>query len=70
MSNLELINKELSGRTGMEADAEQDLFHRIAQIESSEFNIQPLLKADWIGVACAILLLGVAPVMYYAMKLL
>lgn len=69
MTNIEEIRKELKGRTGMMADHEEDLLERIAVIEESDGVVAPLEKADWGLVIFCILVMGIAPVIWYAVKL-
>ncbi|HOL17449.1 MAG TPA: hypothetical protein PLY40_04100 [Bacillota bacterium] len=70
MSSLEL---ELSGKTGMDQEVEQELFRRIAILEENtaerEKEIEPLKKCDWILAAvlfaCSILLVILSNIIFY-----
>jgi len=55
------ISKELSGKTGMNEQAEQELFYRIAFLESKGIEIPPLSNFDWI-LAGALFLISIVMV--------
>lgn len=56
------IKKQLSGKTGMSPEIEEDLFERIAEIEESTSIVAPMTKADlYFGIILAIVT-GILPV--------
>ena len=56
------IRRELSGKTGMSAGIEEDLFSRIAEIEEAEYIVEPMTKAGlYFGIALVIVA-GILPV--------
>jgi hypothetical protein len=69
MENTLSIREELAGKTEMNAENEQDLFDRLEQIERDGQVVDSLLKADWIGIFITFFVLGVGPLLYYAVKL-
>ena len=69
MSDVEEIRAELSGNTNFDEDHEGELFERIAEIEAQEQAgelIPGLDKADYILIAVMFIVLGVLPVIWYA----
>jgi|GEM_PF-5813357 len=46
--NMDDIRKELSGKTMLAEEYEEDLFSRISEIESENGTVAPLEKIDWI----------------------
>ena len=64
------IREELTGKTDMSPENENDLFERLEEIERDDNIVAPLSKADWIGIAVSFLVLGIFPLIYYAFKLL
>lgn len=69
MENTLSIREELAGKTEMNAENEQDLFDRLEQIEKDGRVVDSLSKADWIGILITFFVLGVGPLLYYAVKL-
>lgn len=70
MQELEKIRSELSGKTSFDAEHENDLFEKILQIEEMEQKgegVPGLTKVDGVIAILFILILGLAPVAYYAM---
>lgn len=58
------IREQLSGKTGMSPEIEEDLFARIAEIEESPSMVPPMTKADLhCGIFLAIVL-GILPVVF------
>lgn len=56
------IRNQLSGKTGMGPEIEEDLFDRIAEIERAEHIVPPMTKADlYCGIILAVVL-GILPV--------
>lgn len=56
------IRQQLSGKTGMSPEIEEDLFTRIAEIEESPSIVPPMTKADlYVGIIIAIVS-GILPV--------
>ena len=69
MDDLQQITAELSGKTNFDAEQEGDLFERIAIIEKQEAAgelIPGLNKVDHILIAAMFIVLGVLPVIWYA----
>lgn len=69
MDDLQQITAELSGKTNFDAEHEGGLFERIAIIEKQEAAgelIPGLNKVDHILIAAMFIVLGVLPVIWYA----
>lgn len=69
MDDLQQITAELSGKMNFDAEHEGDLFERIAIIEKQEAAgelIPGLNKVDHILIAAMFIVLGVLPVIWYA----
>lgn len=69
MSEVEKIRSELGGNTNFDEDHEGELFERIAQIEEQERTgdlIPGLNRTDNILVAAMFIVLGILPVIWYA----
>lgn len=69
MSVVDEIRSELSGNTNFDEAHEGELFERIAEIEEQEREgklIPGLDKADNILIAAMFIVLGVLPVIWYA----
>ena len=69
MDDLQQITAELSGKTNFAAEHEGALFERIAIIEKQEAAgelIPGLNKVDHILIAAMFIVLGVLPVIWYA----
>lgn len=69
MDDLQQITAELSRKTNFDAEHEGDLFERIAIIEKQEAAgelIPGLNKVDHILIAAMFIVLGVLPVIWYA----
>ncbi len=69
MSDVEQIKAELSGNTNFDEDHEGELFERIAEIEAQERAgelIPGLDRTDSILIAAMFIVLGVLPVIWYA----
>ncbi len=69
MSDVEQIKAELSGNTNFDEDHEGELFERIAEIEAQERAgelIPGLDRTDNILIAAMFIVLGVLPVIWYA----
>ena len=69
MDDLQQITAELRGKTNFDAEHEGDLFERIAIIEKQEAAgelIPGLNKVDHILIAAMFIVLGVLPVIWYA----
>lgn len=69
MSDVEQIKAELSGNTNFDEDHEGELFERIAEIEAQERVgelIPGLDRTDNILIAAMFIVLGVLPVIWYA----
>lgn len=69
MSEVEKIRSELSGNTSFDEDHEGELFERIAQIEEQERTgdlIPGLNRTDNILIAAMFIVLGILPVIWYA----
>lgn len=64
------VRAELSGKTDMSPENENDLFDRLEEIEKSDKVVDPLSKRDWIGVLATFLVLGILPLLYEAFILL
>lgn len=69
MENIMSIREELAGKTEMSPENENDLFIRLEEIERDGKVVDPLPKADWIGIAVTFFALGIFPLLYYAIKL-
>ncbi len=69
MGDLEQIKSELSGNTNFDEEHEGELFERIAVIEEQESAgglIQGLNRTDNILMAAMLVVLGVLPIIWYA----
>lgn len=69
MSDVEQIKAELSGNTNFDEDHEGELFERIAEIEAQECAgelIPGLDRKDNILITAMFIVLGVLPVVWYA----
>ena len=69
MDDLQQITAELIGKTNFDAEHEGDHFERIAIIEKQEAAgelIPGLNKVDHILIAAMFIVLGVLPVIWYA----
>ena len=69
MSDVEQIKAELSGNTNFDEDHEGELFERIAEIEAQERAgelIPGLDRTDNLLIAAMFIVLGVLPVIWYA----
>ena len=69
MSAVDEIRSELSGNPNFDEAHEGELFERIAEIEEQEREgklIPGLDKADNILIAAMVIVLGVLPVIWYA----
>ncbi|MCI9208744.1 MULTISPECIES: hypothetical protein [Adlercreutzia] len=69
MGDLEQIKSELSGNTNFDEEHEGELFERIAIIEEQESAgelIQGLNRTDNILMAAMLVVLGVLPIIWYA----
>lgn len=69
MENRLSVREELTGKTEMSPENENDLFERLEEIERDGKIADPLPKADWIAIAVTFFVLGVFPLLYYAIKL-
>ncbi len=69
MENRKSVREELTGKTEMSPENENDLFARLEEIERDGKIVDSLPKADWIGIALTFFVLGVFPLLYYAFKL-
>jgi len=69
MENRKTVREELEGKTEMSLENEQSLFEKLEEIERDGSIVGPLAKADWIGIAAFFLVLGIFPLIYYAVKL-
>ena len=69
MENIKSIREELTGKTEMSPENENDLFIRLEEIERDGKVVDPLPRADWIGIAVTFFVLGIFPLLYYAIKL-
>jgi hypothetical protein len=69
MENIMSIRKELTGKTEMSPENENDLIIRLEEIERDGKIVDSLPKADWIGIAVTFFVLGIFPLLYYAIKL-
>lgn len=70
MENTLSIREELTGKTEMNPETENDLFERLEFIEREGMIVEPLPKSDWFGIVATFLILGIAPLLVYAFKLL
>lgn len=69
MSDIAEIKSELSGNTNFDEAHEGELFERIAIIEEEERDgglIPGLTRADYILIVIMFIVLGVLPVIWYA----
>ena len=69
MNEIEEIKSELGGNTNFDEAHEDELFKRIAEIERQERAgelVQGLGKSDYVLTAAMLLVLGVLPVIWYA----
>lgn len=69
MSNVEEIKAELSGNTNFDEDHEGELFKRIAEIEEQERRgdlVKGLNRTDYVLIVAMFIVLGVLPVVWYA----
>lgn len=69
MENRKSIREELTGKTEMSPENENDLFLRLEEIETEGKIVDSLPKADWVGIAVTFFVLGILPLLYYAIKL-
>ncbi len=72
MRDLEKVRNQLSGKTSFSTEQENDLFEKILEIEDMEKGgdgVPGLTKTDGIAAILLILILGIAPVIYYAVTL-
>lgn len=63
------VREELAGKTEMNAANEEDLFRRLEQIEAEGHVLASLSRKDWIGIWVTFFLLGICPLLYYAVQL-
>ena len=63
------VREELAGKTEMNAANEEDLFRRLEQIEAEGHVVDSLSRGDWIGIWLTFFLLGLCPLLYYAVQL-
>jgi len=70
MENRKSIREELGGKTDMNAENENDLFQRLEEIERNGEIVEALPKQDWIMIGITFLLIGIGPLLYYAVTLL
>ncbi|MCB7036561.1 hypothetical protein [Eggerthella sinensis] len=69
MSDAEEIRSELSGHTNFDEEHEGELFERVAKIEQAEREgtlVAALNKTDNVLIAAMFVVLGVLPVLWYA----
>lgn len=69
MSDVEGIGAELSGNTNFDEEHEGELFRRIAEIEEQERRgelVKGLNKTDYALIAIMFVVLGILPVIWYA----
>ncbi len=69
MSDIDEIRAELSGNTNFDEDHEEELFRRIAEVERQERAgdmVPGLAKSDYILIIALFAILGILPVIYYA----
>lgn len=69
MENRRSIRDELMGKTDMNTENENDLFLRLEEIERDGEIATALPKSDWIMIGFAFLLIGIGPLLYYAITL-
>ncbi|MDF3001826.1 MAG: hypothetical protein K0Q48_1945 [Bacillota bacterium] len=69
MESITSIREELTGKTEMSPENENDLLIRLEEIERDGKVVDPLPKSDWIGIAITFFVLGLLPLLYYAIKL-
>jgi hypothetical protein len=69
MENRLSIREELTGKTDMSPENENDLFARLEEIDRDGKVVDPLPKSDWIGILVTFFVLGVFPLLYYAIQL-
>ena len=69
MENRKSVREELTGKTDMSAESENDLFERLEEIERDGQVVDSLGKSDWIGIAATFFILGIGPLLYYAFQL-
>jgi hypothetical protein len=69
MESRKSIREELTDKTEMSPENENDLFARLEEIERDGKIVDPLPRADWIGIAITFFVLGIFPLLYYAMTL-
>lgn len=69
MENRKSVREELAGKTEMSPENENDLFMRLEEIETDGAVVEPLSKADWVGIAATFFILGILPLLYYAFTL-
>ena len=69
MSDVEEIRSEIGGHTNFDEEHEGELFERIAKIERAEREgtlVAALNKTDNVLIAAMFVVLGVLPVLWYA----
>lgn len=64
------IREELAGKTDMNAENEKDLFLRLEEIERDGEIVAALPKQDWVMIGITFLLIGIGPLLYFALTLL
>ncbi len=69
MENRLSIREELTGKTDMSPENENDLFDRLEEIERDGQVVDPLPRSDWALIAVTFLVFGIFPLLYYAFKL-
>ena len=69
MSDVDEIRAELSGNTNFDEEHEGELFKRIAEIEEQERRgelVKGLNKTDYALIVIMVVVLGLLPVVWYA----
>lgn len=69
MSDIEEIKSELSGNTNFDQEHEGELFKRIAEIGKQEREgelVEGLYKTDYVLIIAMFIVLGILPVIWYA----
>ena len=69
METRKTIREELTGKTELSPEYENDLFIRLEQIEKDGNVIESLGKSDWILMGIAFFGFGIFPLLYFAFKL-
>jgi len=69
MENRKSVREELTGKTEMNSENENDLFIRLEEIEKDQAIVESLPKSDWIGIVATFVILGIMPLLYYAFTL-